>query len=82
MEANVAIGLVLTFFALSWLCMRSERREWNDGICRENGQRWRIFDVDSQGGRGYKAGEGETQRVCWISWPGVDRNRIPGLSSQ
>jgi len=45
-----------------------ERREWNGGICRENGLPWKYFDTDSQGGRGYKAGD----RYCWISYPGID----------
>lgn len=46
----------------------SERRKWNDGICKENGETWVLFDRDSQGGRGYKAGD----YTCWISWPMID----------
>lgn len=43
------------------------RREWNGGICRENGMQWEYFDTDSGGARGYVAGD----RTCWIGW-GVD----------
>ena len=43
----------------------SELREWNGGYCRDNGLRWVRFDTDSQGGRGYKAGD----RYFWASWP-------------
>ena len=48
-----------------------ERRDWNSGICRANGLPWTRFDTDSQGGRGYVAGDEYT----WISWP-VDRKRV------
>lgn len=47
-----------------------ERLIWNNGICPDNGLPWQQFDTDSQGGRGYKAGD----KYCWISWP-VDRGR-------
>lgn len=47
----------------------SERREWNGGICKRNGIPWQYFDTDSQGGRGYKAGD----CAIWISWPGIDK---------
>ena len=43
---------------------RSERNEWNDGICKKNGLPWIQFDTDSQGGRGYRAGD----VYCWQSW--------------
>lgn len=46
-----------------------EKRIWNDGICAENGLPWTHFDNDSQGGRGYKAGD----QTCWISWPEIDK---------
>ena len=46
----------------------AERRNYNNGICRRNGEPWQYFDTDSQGGRGYKSGE----YVTWVSWPGID----------
>lgn len=42
-----------------------DKHEWNNGVCRKNGLRWKRFDIDSQGGRGYVAGN----EYCWISWP-------------
>ena len=46
----------------------SERRRFNNGVCKSNGIKWEYFDTDSQGGRGYIAGD----EVCWVSWPGID----------
>jgi hypothetical protein len=46
----------------------SEKRLWNNGICKYNDEPWAYFDTDSQGGRGYKAGE----FTCWVSYPGID----------
>lgn len=48
------------------------RHEWNDGICRENGQHWEYFDTDSGGARGYQAGD----RTCWIGWPVDSPNNL------
>lgn len=42
----------------------NERKRWNNGICKENGLHWEYFDTDSQGGKGYKAGDVYT----WFSW--------------
>jgi len=61
----LALALLL---ALGLLGSISERRRWNSGICKENGLPWVHFDTDSQGGRGYKAGNCS----CWISWPYID----------
>ena len=49
--------------------VRREFRIWNKGICEENNLPWIHFDTDSQGGRGYKAGD----RYCWITCPWVDQ---------
>lgn len=56
------------FLVLGLIGSRLERREWNNGICKQTGQPWRYFDTDSQGGRGYNSG----QYYIWISWPGID----------
>ena len=47
----------------------SEKVNWNGGVCRESGQCWEYFDSDSQGGKGYKDGMGNTH---WVSYPGID----------
>lgn len=52
----------------------NEKRDWNDGICKDTGMPWKSFDVDSQGGRGYKSinyNGGKTYWI-WISY-GVDK---------
>lgn len=59
--------LALMFLGMRW-GYKSEKKLWNDGICKETGEPWVSFDVDSQGGRGYKSG-GHT---IWISYPSVD----------
>lgn len=65
----IILGAVVVYVLGIFLAYSFERREWNHGVCRENGLPWVYFDSDSQGGRGYKAGD----RFCWISCPWVDR---------
>jgi len=62
------ILVLLPFVAIVVYAYKSEKSTWNNGICKENGLPWNHFDTDSQGGRGYKAGD----RMCWISWPYID----------
>jgi hypothetical protein len=56
----VTVGLVYGFL--------TERREWNNGICRDTGNPWQLFDQSSQGCRGYKSGE----KTLWISYPFIE----------
>ena len=49
----------------------SERVQWNKGVCRKNGIKWKHFDVDSQGGNGYTADD----EVVWISYPFITKRR-------
>jgi hypothetical protein len=58
-----SLGLVL-LFTLGLLGSRLEAYDWNSGWCRDNGLPWRYFDTDSQGGRGYNAGD----QTTWQSW--------------
>ncbi len=58
---------VPVLMALAWW---HDAYEWNGGVCRLSGRKWVYFDTDSQGGRGYMDGDGNT---AWISWPLVDR---------
>jgi hypothetical protein len=64
--------LTLVAFAILTMaaCWWHDFYEWNNGACRSSGREWRYFDTDSQGGRGYADGEGNT---TWISWPFIDR---------
>ena len=73
----VVMGVLALFIGGSVWARAREKKEWNGGICRETGTRWELFDINSQGGRGYVTRTGE-RKVTWISWPGVDRNYRPG----
>ena len=74
MSSAIGLALILllpTVMIVGAVCQRRwEKRVWNGGVCAENGLPWVPFDVDSQGGRGYVAGD----RYCWISYK-VDRPR-------
>lgn len=61
--------LILLFLVGSLFGSISERLEYNNGICKKNELQWKYFDTDSQGGRGYKAGD----QICWVSWPMIDK---------
>ena len=65
--AAMFVALLIAGCALAY---RHEKILWNHGICAEYNEPWLSFDMDSQGGRGYKCRD----RVIWISWP-VDRLR-------
>ncbi len=57
------LGMVI-ILAFGLVASRLERNEWNGGVCKKNGLPWVYFDTDSQGGRGYQAGD----QVTWQSW--------------
>jgi len=65
----LSVLVFVPFIIVGVYAYRSEKETWNDGVCRDNSVKWETFDMDSQGGRGYKAGD----CYCWISWPGIDR---------
>jgi hypothetical protein len=52
-----------------WAVMsyRAEKREWNNGICFTCNEPLRLFDCDSQGGRGYICSK--RHGSVWISYP-------------
>lgn len=50
----------------------TERREWNDGICRDTGEPWRQIDQTSQGCRGYVSGD----HTLWLSYPFIESNKV------
>ena len=67
----VVVFLVVFIGGAIW-AYRREKREWNNGICADNGLPWERFDTDSQGGRGYKAGE----FTIWVSYPGIEKSNL------
>lgn len=46
-------------------CRNVEKKEWNKGICSKCGKEWRLYAVDSQGGRMYSC---ENRHNCDISY--------------
>ena len=70
----VISGAVLTFILVAGVwAWRREVHDWNGGRCRQCGDRLYSFDMDSQGGRGYRCAIGH---YLWISYPGVDRDYV------
>ena len=68
MISAIAISLFVFAVIMSVWAWYSEKRDWNNGVCLQTGEYWKYFDMDSQGGRGYRSGE----YVVWISHPGID----------
>ena len=56
--------LVVMFIGGQWQ-RGYEKRKWNNGICPECHSIWESFDMDSQGGRGYKCA---CANYIWISY--------------
>ena len=71
---GILIGLVLlVLIAFGMIIARnSEKKEYNDGICTKCGNKLRLFDEDSQGGRGYHCDK--CGRFVWVSY-NVDKPR-------
>ena len=57
------LGIFL--LTIAWAAYR-ESTWWNNGLCPRCQKRWKHFDTDSQGGRGYKCKNGH---YTWISYP-------------
>jgi len=57
-----AILMIMTIGGI-W-CRSYEKKLWDDGTCKDNGLPWKLFDYDSHGDHGYKAGDIH----CWISY--------------
>ena len=63
--------LVLLAFGMN-IARNNEKKEYNDGICTKCGNKLRLFDIDSQGGRGYHCSK--CGRFIWVSY-NVDKSR-------
>ena len=61
---------IILFIILGITGYALERHEWNKGICRSTGRKWKFFSYDSQGGRGYTSDD----YYCWISYPWIDKD--------
>jgi hypothetical protein len=58
--------LWIFFWGTIWIWC-DEKLRWNWGRHRKCHGRWQLFDVDSQGGHGYKCDRCE--QTWWFSWP-------------
>ncbi len=67
MHLGIVLVLVALLVAGGFWARSSEKKAWNNGICAECHTPWKSFDLDSQGGRGYKCGCGGHHTV-WISY--------------
>ena len=61
------LGVVMTVWAILW-----EKRDYNKGYCKRCGYPLKLFDRDSQCGRGYICKK--CDYVTWISYTCVDKN--------
>ena len=68
MDAGTWVVVVVTVLLVCVIPLGyfSEKRHWNEGVCPECGGFFRYFDIDSQGGRGYKCPD--CGSVTWVSW--------------
>lgn len=73
MGFDIAMIVAVVFLAIGMPMIGTwyERKKWNGGISPYTGEKWKHFDTDSQGGRGYTDSE---ENVIWISWPWVDND--------
>jgi len=65
------IVCVTLLLCIGILGMFSDRKTWNNGICKKNGLPWILRDVGMAGDRLYRAGD----ETCWISSPFVGNNK-------
>ena len=52
--------------------IKSEKKEFNNHICPKCGKSLQLFDVDSQGGRGYCCND--CNYYAWVNYGCVDKH--------
>ncbi len=60
--------LCVPFIGIHW-----EKKDYNQGKCKGCGEKLRLFDYDSHGGRGYCCDNCGYQ--TWVSYKCVDKTR-------
>ena len=65
------IIFIIILIALFIFARHLEKIEFNNGICKTCNKKLRLFDTDSQGGRGYICDS--CKHTVWISYS-VDKN--------
>lgn len=76
MKLAIIVVAIAIFITLTLFAIHTERRNFNNGICPKCGEKLICFDVDSQGGRGYKCNK--CHYVTWVSYKTVDKNYNKG----
>ena len=66
MELTIIFWVVAIFAIVIAIARHSEAKSFNGGKCRECGNMLRLFDMDSQGGRGYICNE--CGYITWVSY--------------
>lgn len=69
--------ILLILFIVFVICgisfaIYSEKKDFNNGKCPKCGKQLKLFDMDSQGGRGYCCND--CRYYAWISYDCVDKN--------
>ena len=59
-------SIIAIWLAIGCLAKRSEAKAYNSGVCTVCNRELRCFDMDSQGGRGYKCDQ--CHHVVWVSY--------------
>ena len=70
---SIGVSVLLLMVVGGWFQFRYEHRIWNGGF-HSCGEPWKLFDMDSQGGRGYicRSPQHEQAPHIWINYPKVD----------
>jgi len=72
-ETIFGVTIFLVLVAATVAARRTEKKQFNGGFCT-CGRKWRRYDVDSQGGRGYTCDP--CHRGTWVSYGSVDRDFV------
>ena len=64
MEWLILALVVCVLIFGAWLTCSAEVDAWNEGVCSESGEPWKLID-ESEAGRLYSDGVGNT---VWMSW--------------
>lgn len=70
-DITIIIAVITIIYTMCKIASSSERRRFNNGICKECGNKLYHFDTDSQGGRGYVCKNCDF--TIWVTYPSVDK---------
>lgn len=62
----VAVVAIVVIYCMSIICSVLERKRWNKGYCPRCGTKWKFFDYDSTGARGYTCDK--CNNKLWLSY--------------